>query len=381
MKKFALFILLLIIVAGVGVVWLDVFGIQKYRGYSGAEQFVDIPPGSSSRAIGERLVSSGVVKDHLTFRMALWMSGRGRHLKAGEYRFDAAVSPMEVIQKIAEGDVFVIPVTFPEGLTVAEMASIFASHNLGPAAAFVAASKNAALIAPLDPAARDLEGYLFPETYPLTRHTDAATLVRLMADRFTHVFTPEMRDAAVARGLDVRRTITLASIVEKETARPDERPLVASVYLNRLRIGMPLQCDPTVIYALTKAGKYAGNLTRENLAFDSPYNTYRYPGLPPGPIASPGKASIDAVVHPADSEYLYFVSRNDGSHVFAKTLDEHNRNVQKYQVQYFREKRQAGGMEAPAARARRASLRAPQRERAGVGPREHRRKIDGKGRR
>jgi len=128
-------------------------------------------------------------------------------------------------------------------------------------------------------------------------------------------------------------------LVEKETAKAEERPLVAAVYRNRLRIGMPLQCDPTVIYALTKAGKYTGNLTRENLTFDSPYNTYRYPGLPPGPIAAPGKASIDAVVHPADSEYLYFVSRNDGSHVFAKTLDEHNRNVQKYQVQYFREKR------------------------------------------
>ena len=342
MKKFALFLFVLLLIAGACAGWLYVRVDQPYRGYSGAEQFVDIPSGSGSRAIGERLVAGGVVSDHLTFRMAMWVSGQGRHLKAGEYRFDQSMTPLDVIGKIARGEVYVIPVTFPEGLTVAEMASIFASHNLGPASAFVAASKNAALIAPLDPAARDLEGYLFPETYPLTRHTDAPTLVRLMADRFTHVFTPEMRDAVLARGLDVRRTITLASIVEKETARPDERPLVASVYLNRLRIGMPLQCDPTVIYALTRAGKYAGNLTRESLTFDSPYNTYRYPGLPPGPIASPGKASIDAVVHPADSEYLYFVSRNDGSDVFAKTLDEHNRNVQKYQVQYFREKREEG---------------------------------------
>ena len=133
--------------------------------------------------------------------------------------------------------------------------------------------------------------------------------------------------------------MTLASIVEKETARPDERPIVAAVYSNRLRIGIPLQCDPTVIYALLRAGSYTGNLKHDDLAFDSPYNTYRYPGLPPGPIASPGRSSLAAAVHPAAADFLYFVSRNDGSHEFARTLDEHNRNVQKYQVRYFREKR------------------------------------------
>jgi UPF0755 protein len=137
----------------------------------------------------------------------------------------------------------------------------------------------------------------------------------------------------------VRQVVTLASIVEKETARPEERPLVAAVYENRLRLGMGLQCDPTVIYALERAGKYTGNLRRDDLAFDSPYNTYRYRGLPPGPIASPGKASLDAAIHPADADYLYMVSRNNGSHEFAATLDEHNRNVQKYQVQYFRDLR------------------------------------------
>ena len=133
--------------------------------------------------------------------------------------------------------------------------------------------------------------------------------------------------------------MTLASIVEKETAKAEERPIVAGVYRNRLRIGMPLQCDPTVIYALQRAGKFTGNLRRDDLMFDSPYNTYRYPGLPPGPIASPGKAALEAAAQPADVDYVYFVSRNDGSHEFARTLDEHNRNVQKYQVQYFRDKR------------------------------------------
>jgi UPF0755 protein len=154
------------------------------------------------------------------------------------------------------------------------------------------------------------------------------------------VFTPELRQAAAARNLTVRKAVTLASIVEKETARAAERPLVAAVYTTRLRVGMPLQCDPTVIYALTKAGRYAGNIHKEDLSVDSPYNTYRYPGLPPGPIASPGRASLEAAVRPADADYLYFVSRNDGSHEFARTLDEHNRNVQKFQVQYFKDRRQ-----------------------------------------
>src|SRR5207302_4584821 len=193
----------------------------------------------------------------------------------------------------------------------------------------------------LDPAARTLEGYLFPETYSVPRHTDAAHLVRLMVERFKHVFTPDLKAAADAWGLSVRQVVTLASIVEKETARAEERPLVAAVYENRLRIGMGLQCDPTVIYALQLAGRYTGNLHRDDLAMDSPYNTYRYPGLPPGPIASSGRASLDAAVHPAAADFLYFVSRNDGSHVFARTLDEHNRNVQKFQVQYFRDLRAA----------------------------------------
>ena len=137
----------------------------------------------------------------------------------------------------------------------------------------------------------------------------------------------------------MRQAVTLASIVEKETARADERPLVAAVYSTRLRIRMALQCDPTVIYALQRAGSYTGNLRRDDLAFDSPYNTYRYPGLPPGPIASPGRASLEAALHPADADFLYFVSRNDGSHQFARTLEEHNHNVQKFQVQYFRDRK------------------------------------------
>jgi UPF0755 protein len=336
MKRLLVLFLFAAVIGGAAGVSIYARLHDPFRGFDGVEQFVDIPPGAGSRAIGERLASGGVVRDPWTFRLALYLSGQGRRLKAGEYRFDRAATPYEVIARIARGDVFVINVTFPEGLTIAEMAKIFESHGLGPASVFVDASKDVSAVRELDPAAKNLEGYLFPETYPQSRKGDAPKLVRQMVAEFERVLTPELRQTAAARQLSVRQLVTLASIVEKETARPEERPIVAAVYANRLRLGMPLQCDPTVIFALVRAGRYDGNIHHDDLSFDSPYNTYRYPGLPPGPIASPGRASIEAAARPADVDYLYFVSRNDGSHEFARTLDEHNRNVQKYQVQYFR---------------------------------------------
>jgi len=339
MRKLVLLVLILVIALGGAAAWLSARVRAPYKGFAATEQFVDIPPGAGTRAIGDRLAAAGVVRDTITFRLALALSRQAKHLKAGEYRFDRPMTPAEVIAKIARGDVYVISVTFPEGLTILDMSKIFEAHGLGTADSFVAAAGNTALIRALDPTATDLEGYLFPETYVVPRRTVAAKLVGLMVERFEKVFTPELRQAAAARGLTTRQAVTLASIVEKETAKPEERPLVAAVYSNRLRIGMALQCDPTVIYALAKAGRYDGNIHKADLSYDSPYNTYRYPGLPPGPIASPGKASLDAAVHPADAGFLYFVSRNDGSHEFARTLDEHNRNVQKFQIQYFRDKR------------------------------------------
>jgi len=355
LKKLLALLALVIVVVAAGAALVYTRANDRYLGYTGTEQFVDIPQGSGSRAIGERLVAGGVIRDLWTYRAAVWMSGQGRHLKAGEYRFDHAMTPFEVIDKLARGDVYVINLTFPEGLTIADMAKIFESHGLGPASAFVEAARHSELVRDLDPAARDLEGYLFPETYAMPRRSDATKLIRLMVSRFEHVFTPALREAAAARQLSVRQAVTFASIVEKETARAEERPIVAAVYANRVRIGMPLQCDPTVIYALQHAGTYDGNLHKDDLMVDSPYNTYRYPGLPPGPIASPGRASLEAAVHPADVDYLYFVSRNDGSHVFARTLEEHNRNVQKYQVQYFRDQKagragEAGGAGGEAGR-------------------------------
>jgi len=305
-------VLWLLILALTGVLvftgWVYVAVTRPYKGYSGSEQFVEIPRGSGPRTMGARLADAGVVRSVNAFQSAVYLSAAGGRLQAGEYRFDRSMSAQEVVDKIVRGDVYVEKITFREGLTIKEMAALFQERGFGPAASFITAASDASRIRHIDPAARDLEGYLFPDTYAVPRRITAA-----------------------ARGLDVRQLVTLASIVEKETGKDDERTLVSAVYSNRLKIGMGLQADPTVIYALDRAGRYNGNLTRENMQYDSPYNTYRYAGLPPGPIASPGRASLEAAARPANAPYLYFVSRNDGSHAFAATLDEHNRNVFEYQ--------------------------------------------------
>ncbi|MGE0449208.1 MAG: endolytic transglycosylase MltG [Vicinamibacterales bacterium] len=343
MKKIALVLLVGLVLAAAlaGAAAYVIYGRvdEPFKGYADEAQMVDIPPGLGSRAIGDLLADAGVVRDALTFRVALWATGESRRLQAGEYRFERPMSPRDVVGKLVRGEVDLVRITFREGLTIAEMAAIFAAQGLGTAEAFTAAAQDVSLIGELDPAASDLEGYLFPETYALSRRADAAQLVRAMVERFRRVLTPELRDAAVSRGYTIRQLVTLASIVEKETGAAEERPLVAAVYTNRLEVGMGLQCDPTVIYALQRAGRFDGNLRRDDLAFDSPYNTYKYAGLPPGPIAAPGRASLQAAANPADAPYLYFVSRNDGTHAFSSTLDEHNRNVHRYQVQYFRDKR------------------------------------------
>lgn len=316
-------------------VWMT----EPYKGYSVPEEFVDIKPGASVGEITAGLAAGGVVRDPWTFRAALWYTGSSKALKAGEYRFAQPMTALEVVAKIARGDVYVRKITFAEGLNVLDMAKVYEARGFGPARDFVAAAQNVSLIADLDPQARDLEGYLYPETYALPRTGSAARLVRMMVERFRAVVNDDMRRRATEQGLSLHQVVTLASIVEKETGKADERPAVAAVYRNRMKIGMPMQADPTVVYALEKRGHYDGNIHHDDLALDSPYNTYKYAGLPPGPIASPGKPSIEAVLAPADVPYLYFVSRNDGSHVFSRTLAEHNRNVQQFQVAYFRAKR------------------------------------------
>jgi UPF0755 protein len=246
------------------------------------------------------------------------------------------MTPLDVIDVLVRGEVYTQKVTFPEGLTIEEMSKLYEAHGFGRAGDFVQAARKVEHITDLDPGARDLEGYLFPETYALSRSGGAARLVDLMVERFRSVYSEEMRMRAAAQGMTTRQVVTLASLIEKETGNPEERSVVAAVFRNRLKIGMPMQADPTVVYALEKAHKYDGNIRRDDLAMDSPYNTYKYPGLPPGPIASPGKASLEAALKPADVPYLYFVSRNDGSHIFAATLAEHSNNVRKFQVEFFR---------------------------------------------
>ena len=336
MKKFLLLVFVLVLAGAAAAWWGREMLHAPYRGFDAGEVFVEIPPGTGVAGIGERLAAAGIVRHALLFRVAARLSGAERTLQAGEYRFADAAAPAAIVDRLARGDVYTRAVTFREGLTIWEMADVFAAGGLGTRDDFLREARDVSRINAIDPEASSLEGYLFPDTYQLPRAAGAKGTVDAMVQGFLRAFDADLRAAAAARGLSPREVVTIASLVEKETAAPDERPIVSAVYQNRLRIRMGLQCDPTVIYALLLAGRWNGNLTRENLRIDSPYNTYRYAGLPPGPIAAPGRASLEAAVKPAAVPYLYFVSRNDGTHAFATTLAEHNRNVQQWQVRYFR---------------------------------------------
>jgi peptidoglycan lytic transglycosylase G len=337
----ALSILVLIVGGGAAAFGFYVWNRMQapYKGFSEPEKFVDIPPGTGTAEIRRRLVEAGVVSDQWAFRAALVWTGRSRALQAGEYRFDRPMSVVDVIDKVARGDVYTHAITFPEGLTIREMAAIYQSQGFGKADEFIKAAGNGSLVGDLDPAAKDLEGYLFPETYTLPRSASASKLISLMVERFRSTYSELEQKKSGQLDLSLRQIVTLASLVEKETGKAEERPLVAAVYRNRLDRKMPMQADPTVVYALVQAGTYDGNIRKRDLEIDSPYNTYKYPGLPPGPIASPGRASLAAALAPADVGYLYFVSRNDGSHAFAETLAQHNANVYEHQVLYFRKQR------------------------------------------
>lgn len=300
------------------------------RGGGDPPQPLIVPQGAGVLDIGRQLQQLGLVRHPEVFRIYVLSRGETGHLRAGEYSLEGTMSLEQIVDKLVRGDVVRHTVTFPEGTNIEDMARLAAIKGI-PAEAFLAAARDPAPIEDLDPEAKDLEGYLFPDTYDLPRGADpAAQLVARMVRRFREVVAPELPQVAPS-GRSLREIVTLASIVETETARPEERPRVAAVFLNRLKRRMPLQTDPTVIYALRRVGTYDGNIHRDDLDVDSPYNTYRYPGLPPGPIASPGRASLQAALHPADSRELYFVSRNDGSHQFSETLAEHERWVTLYQ--------------------------------------------------
>ena len=338
LRKALLGLTLIILIAAASTFYFWRGVALSHQGFEG-EQFVTIEQGSSVATMGRRLAEAGVVRDAQSFQLAARLKGAGTRLQAGEYRFDRPATAFEIVDRLARGDVFVRSVTFPEGRTLVEMSAIFAERGFGTAGDFLSAARDQSRIGALDPVAGDLEGYLFPSTYRLARNATARALVGLMVQSFEKAFDADLRAAASALGLSVREAVTMASLVEEEAQKPEERPVISAVYHNRLKIGMGLQCDATVIYAMQRAGRWNGNITRADLAMDSPYNTYKYRGLPPGPIANPGRASLEAAVKPADVPYLYYVSRNDGSHAFATPLDEHNRNVEEFQRQYFRDRR------------------------------------------
>ncbi len=311
---------------------------RPYQGYSG-EVFVDLPRGSSTLDIAVRLTEAGVLRSEWPFLVLRAVRPRTT-LKAGEYRFDHPVSPLEVYRKIAAGEVFYFTLTIPEGYNVYEIAEAAARTGVVGRQEFLQAASDAARIRDLAPAARSLEGFLFPDTYRITRHTTAAELACQMLQRFRQVWS-ELHGPA-----DALETVTLASLVERETPQESERPLVASVFRNRLRLGMPLQCDPTVVYALLLSERYRGEIYKDDLSFRHAYNTYVNAGLPPGPIANPGRASLAAALHPADTDYLYFVADTKGGHVFSASLERHEKAVASY-------RRRQGRKPDPQRRARR----------------------------
>ncbi len=312
---------------------------SPFKGYADNEIFFTVDRGATGTHIGRALEDKGIVEDRRLFVAALRLRGETGSLQAGEYRFADPLSTLDVVDRLVGGDIYTFAITVPEGLTVAETAEHLSAKGLGEARALEAAFQNTSLIAAIDRDATDLEGYLFPTTYQFTRNPSPAEVAHTMIAQFEEIFDAERRAKSEELGLSLREVVTLASVIEKETGSADERPLIGSVVWNRLKRGMPLGMDSTIIYALKSQGSYDGNLRRVDLETDHPYNTYRVAGIPPGPIASPGEASIDGVLEPADTRYLYFVSKNDGSHHFSTTYREHANAVRKYQVEYFRQRR------------------------------------------
>lgn len=295
--------------------------------------------GQRTTIILRHLQQAGILRDAYLPLIYIKVFRYGESVKAGVYEFSGPTSAAEVVDKLIRGDVVFKAVTIREGLDRFAIGRLFAADGFGKPAQWDRITADPEPIRDLAPKAQTLEGYLFPDTYKFNPGTPPKKIVHEMVQNFRKHFGPEM--GYITTGLDLHQTVTLASIVETEAKLPQERPLVASVYLNRLHRHMPMGADPTVIYALKLANRWQGNIHKEDLEIDSPYNTYRVPALPPGPIANPGLASLRAAAAPATTAYLYFVARHDGSHAFATNIEEHNRNVQLYQVQWYRDQRAA----------------------------------------
>ena len=329
MRTFFIFVLLAVLAGGGWLAW----SLVQPATPSG-QTFVLLHPGYSARRIATELQSAGVIRSADAFVVWHYLHHK-QSLKAGEYLFDKSATALEVHQRLVRGDVYFHTVVIPEGYNMFDIAQAIQNAGLGSSEEFVkVATSNTALIADLAPGAASLEGYLFPNTYEFTRMQTMQEMAAAMVKQFRQVareigLKTDLQKSGPP-GRDLQQTVILASIIERETAAPEERPVVASVYYNRLAERVALQADPSVIYAELLQGSYSGALHHADMQFNSAYNTYAHPGLPPGPIGNPGKTSLEAAMHPADTDYLYFVSNGNGHHRFAHSLEEHNRNVAAY---------------------------------------------------
>ncbi len=289
---------------------------------------VEVPEGASFKEVAQLLAQKDLIVSPFWFRLLGKVRDAERKIQPGEYDLHTAMRPAEILNALVKGKVIHYGVLIPEGLTAQQIGKLLEEAGIAKEADIARLVADPAFAKSLGLEAQTLEGYLFPDTYHLRRRTKPDDVLRAMVHRFKAAYTPELQAQATALGMAERQVVTLASIIERETGRDDERPLISAVFHNRLKKRLPLQSDPTVIYGIRN---FSGNLTRKDLGRRTPFNTYTNTGLPPSPIANPGVQSIQAAVNPARVKYLYFVSKNDGSHHFSVTLAEHNRAVERYQ--------------------------------------------------
>ncbi|MFQ5671725.1 MAG: endolytic transglycosylase MltG [Nitrospinales bacterium] len=289
-----------------------------------------IEKGMTLKQVAHRLAESQLVRGPSSFRLLAYFQGKQDQIKAGEFHLSPTMPPGQILEHITSGRTILYPVTIPEGYRITEIAALLSRKGMVDEAEFIRATRDRGLIKSLGGSMENLEGYLFPDTYLFSKNAGARNIVKTMVDTFAkQALKPQYLQRARELGFSFHEIVTLASLIEKETGDERERGLISAVFHNRLKRNMRLQCDPTVIYVIKN---FDGNLRKKDLAIDSPYNTYRYGGLPPGPIACPGLESIKAALYPAPVKHIYFVSRQDGSHEFSSTLADHNRAVRKYQL-------------------------------------------------
>jgi UPF0755 protein len=315
----------------IGWRWIQSEFETPYYNAAGAETYVAIERGSKIKDIADLLVGKGILHNRLPFILYLRFSSKGRQIQAGEYKFEKPATPAQVAQRLIRGDAFYRAVTIPEGLTVFETIDLLTKKRLGTPAEFQEAILRTDWIRDIDPKAGNLEGYLFPDTYHFGSKDDPEAVIRTMVNQFRLKLRRTLKEAPQKSGLTIRESVILASLIEKEVKNRDEGPLVASVYMNRIKRGMPLACDATIIYALKLSGSFNGNLRKPDMVVESPYNTYIHTNLPPGPIANPGVRSLQAAFNPANTDYLYYVSRNDGTHQFSSNYQSHLHAVARFQ--------------------------------------------------